>query len=133
MDSLFLQDFVTDISFDNEPFGNLIDSLSERDLLTFEKFLSHDDEGQKTEPGGHIQHGVINFSISKILQNVEEKEKEEEPPGSPESQEPSSPNLSCVICSKPALKYSSYGGQACTSCRSFFRRSARKDVHLQYT
>ena len=133
MDSLFLQDFVTDISFDNEPFGNLIDSLSERDLLNFEKFLCHNDEGQKTsEPGGHIQHGVINFSISKILQNVEEKE-EEEPLDSPPSQEPSSPVLSCVICSKPALKYSSYGGQACTSCRSFFRRSARKDVHLQYT
>ena len=58
----------------------------------------------------------------------------------------------CSICSKPALKYSSYGGLACTSCRwaelscsywtlpqadgciyrSFFRRSARMDKYKEY-
>ena len=25
-------------------------------------------------------------------------------------------NYSCTICTKPALKYSSYGGRACSSC-----------------
>ena len=34
----------------------------------------------------------------------------------------------CNICTKPALMFSSYGGQACSSCRSFFRRSASKGV-----
>jgi hypothetical protein len=35
----------------------------------------------------------------------------------------------CVICGKPALKYSSYGGLACSSCRSFFRRSVQSGKH----
>ena len=34
----------------------------------------------------------------------------------------------CNICTKPALMSSSYGGQACSSCRSFFRRSVIKGV-----
>lgn len=60
-------------------------------------------------------------------------------------------NLSCDICGKLALKYSSYGGLACTSCRwvarncqllwqklifffcrSFFRRSARENCYMKY-
>ena len=38
----------------------------------------------------------------------------------------------CEICSKPALKYSSYGGLACSSCRSFFRRSVQSGKHETY-
>ena len=71
MESFFLPDFVSD--FDNNPFGSikledassLIDSLSDRDLLLFEKELCNNDEGHNIT-GGHIQQGVINFSISKI-------------------------------------------------------------------
>jgi hypothetical protein len=29
----------------------------------------------------------------------------------------------CFVCSKPTLKYFSYGGQVCSSCRSFFHRA----------
>jgi len=39
---------------------------------------------------------------------------------------------SCSICTKPALKYSSYGGTACSSCRSFFRRSSQNNLHTLY-
>ena len=35
----------------------------------------------------------------------------------------------CSVCSKPALKHSSYGGQVCSSCRSFFRRAAQSGYH----
>ena len=133
MESFFLPDFVSD--FDNNPFGSikledarsLIDSLSDRDLLLFEKELCNNDEGHNIT-GGHIQQGVINFSISKILQNEEPRHSESKTT----SQDAPHPSPNCVICTKPALKYCSYGAQACTSCRSFFRRSARNDVHLNY-
>ena len=35
----------------------------------------------------------------------------------------------CLICGKLALKYSSYGGLSCSSCRSFFRRSVQSGKH----
>ena len=38
----------------------------------------------------------------------------------------------CAICSKPALKYSSYGGLACSLCRSFFQRSVQSGRHETY-
>ena len=38
----------------------------------------------------------------------------------------------CNVCTKPALKYSSYGGQVCSSCRSSFRRSAQTSSHSAY-
>ena len=38
----------------------------------------------------------------------------------------------CSICTKPALKYSSYGGSACSSCRSFFRRSSQNNLHTLF-
>ena len=38
----------------------------------------------------------------------------------------------CGTCGKPALQYSSYGGQACSSCRSFFRRSAQSGKYKEY-
>ena len=38
----------------------------------------------------------------------------------------------CSVCSKPALKHSSYGGKVCSSCRSFFRRAAQSGYHAVF-
>ena len=37
--------------------------------------------------------------------------------------------ICCSVCTMPALKHSSYGGQVCSSCRSFFRRAAQSGYH----
>ena len=140
MESAYLQDLVSDLWIDNSPC--IVDLLSDKDLLLFDSDLSIPGD-QSSEHGGHIQQGVINFSVSKILNTIEHQESDLEtaptttPAPEPESEdvpdtEDLPTSLSCAICSKPALRYSSYGGQACTSCRSFFRRSARNDVHLNY-
>ena len=39
---------------------------------------------------------------------------------------------SCQVCQAPGMKYASYGGQVCSSCRSFFRRSAQTGYHSVY-
>ena len=162
MESLHLQDLVSDLCFDN---NSIVDLLSDKDLLLFDSDLSSSGD-HSAEHGGHIQQGVINFSVSKILNTIEHQvphlevdpiiapahaAEPEIDPSTPLAAEPDQAaepdaahvpdtddtdeiptSLSCAICSKPALRYSSYGGQACTSCRSFFRRSARNDVHLNY-
>ena len=69
MESLYLPDLLSDYFFDNElgsikledAGGDMIDSLSDGDLV----LLDSEDSVNITEQGGHIQHGVINFSISK--------------------------------------------------------------------
>ena len=38
----------------------------------------------------------------------------------------------CHVCQAPGMKYASYGGQVCSSCRSFFRRSAQTGYHSVY-
>ena len=152
MESAYLQDLVSDLWIDNSPC--IVDLLSDKDLLLFDSDLSLPGE-QSADHGGHIQQGVINFSVSKILNTIEHQDPHPEvEPITPSAPNPSiapgdqaplpdpdhvpdttdeiPPSLSCAICSKPALRYSSYGGQACTSCRSFFRRSARNDVYLNY-
>ena len=74
MESLYLPDLLSDYFLDNdidsvkleERGGDMIDSLSDGDLLLLESELCTTEEGVNiTEHGGHIQHGVINFSISK--------------------------------------------------------------------
>ena len=150
MESVYLQDLVSDLCFDNplEDTKSIVDLLSDNDLLLFENDLSIRGE-QSGEYEGHIQQGVINFSVSKILNTIQHQDPDPAivPTTSPPAEPDRAPvrgaanggdsaeiatSLSCAICSKPALRYSSYGGQACTSCRSFFRRSARNDVHLNY-
>ena len=148
MESVCLQDLVSDFCFDNplEDTKSIVDLLNDNDLLLFESNVSTlGEQSADADYVGHIQQGVINFSVSKILNTIQHEETEPEIHPSTTittSQEPSAdhvpeseemPNsLSCAICGKPALRYSSYGGQACTSCRSFFRRSARNDVYLNY-
>ena len=39
----------------------------------------------------------------------------------------------CNVCTKPALRLSSYGGLVCSTCRSFFRRSAQTKNYLKFT
>ena len=152
MESAYLQDLVSDLCFDNNPLEDtksFVDLLSDKDLLLFDSDPSFPGE-LIGEHGGHIQQGVIHFSVSKILNTIEHQAPDLEiapttTPAAGPDQAPVEPDavhgpdcedlatsLSCAICSKPALRYSSYGGQACTSCRSFFRRSARNDVHLNY-
>ena len=143
MESVCLQDLVSDFCFDNplEDTKSIVDLLSDNDLLLFENDLSIRGE-QSGEYEGHIQQGVINFSVSKILNTIQHQDPDPaivpttspapEPDRAPDRGAEIATSLSCAICSKPALRYSSYGGQACTSCRSFFRRSARNDVYLNY-
>ena len=156
MESAYLQDLVSDLCFDNNPLEDtksFVDLLSDKDLLLFDSDPSFPGE-LIGEHGGHIQQGVIHFSVSKILNTIEHQPPDLQiapntnttsTPAAGTDQAPAEPDaspapdnedlatsLSCAICSKPALRYSSYGGQACTSCRSFFRRSARNDVHLNY-
>jgi hypothetical protein len=38
----------------------------------------------------------------------------------------------CAVCGEPAGKHSYYGGQVCTSCRAFFRRSVQSGCHLTF-
>ena len=38
----------------------------------------------------------------------------------------------CKVCTASSMKYSSYGGQVCSSCRSFFRRSVQTGYHSVY-
>ena len=38
----------------------------------------------------------------------------------------------CLVCDAPALKYSSYGGKVCSSCRAFFRRSVQSGYHALF-
>ena len=70
----------------------------------------------------HIKHGVINFSLTKIIENSEAinddvlKQEIDIHNKCSDTQDNVQKPL-CTICSKPALKYSSYGGLACTSCR----------------
>ena len=40
--------------------------------------------------------------------------------------------LVCHVCGDKAGKHSYYGGQACTSCRAFFRRAVQSEYHLAY-
>ena len=40
--------------------------------------------------------------------------------------------LVCHVCGDKASKHSYYGGQACTSCRAFFRRAVQTNYHLAY-
>ena len=39
----------------------------------------------------------------------------------------------CFVCSKMALKYVSYGGQVCSSCRSFFYRAVKSKNNSLFT
>jgi hypothetical protein len=38
----------------------------------------------------------------------------------------------CSVCLAQALKYSSYGGKVCSSCRAFFRRSVQSGYHALF-
>ena len=38
----------------------------------------------------------------------------------------------CSVCDALALKYSSYGGKVCSSCRAFFRRSVQSGYHALF-
>ena len=38
----------------------------------------------------------------------------------------------CSVCQAEALKYSSYGGKVCSSCRAFFRRSVQSGYHALF-
>ena len=69
-------------------------------------------------------------TVSKVIPiQVEDEEVLTKPKFStvPKSAErESEERLKCKVCTKPALKFSSYGGLVCSSCRSFFRRSVMK-------
>ena len=48
---------------------------------------------------------------------------------------PSSPDSTtrlCQVCGKPAGKHNYYGGQACNSCRAFFRRSVQNQTYPKF-
>merc|ERR1711953_1386142 len=73
MESGYLQDLLSDLWTDNNPLEDtksIVDLLSDKDLLLFDSDLSLPGE-QSAEHGGHIQQGVINFSVSKILNTIE--------------------------------------------------------------
>ena len=42
-------------------------------------------------------------------------------------------SLACHVCGDKAGKHSYYGGQACVSCRAFFRRAVQTDLNLAYS
>jgi len=139
---------------------NPVNERYEKDFNVFQNFLFDDDDIVQSSSGSeanldyssesqessepevvhypmHIKHGVINFSLSKIIENSEvlnndtfKHETDEAQRDSTNDKLQSSPL--CTVCGKPALKYSSYGGLACTSCRSFFRRSARDNIYKKY-
>ena len=101
----------------------------------------------------HVSHGVINFNIDKMLKSTSIRQEQEgsllnsqlettscehnsirmeaETNMKQDNCQPKQIPL-CTVCTKPALKYSSYGGVACSSCRSFFRRSAQKERFRDY-
>jgi len=141
--------------------SNPVHERYEKDFNVFQNFLFDDDDIVQSSSGSeanldyssesqessepeivtnypmHIKHGVINFSLSKIMENnvvlnnVTFKHETVEAQRDSSKYESGSPPL-CTVCGKPALKYSSYGGLACTSCRSFFRRSARDNIYKKY-
>ena len=39
---------------------------------------------------------------------------------------------SCKVCSNPAGRHNYYGGQSCTSCRAFFRRSVWNGTYPKF-
>merc|ERR1719210_1995984 len=141
-DFILFQDFL----FEDD---DILDSSSSRSDITVDSSnKSQDSEPEvlnesqipETRPVKypmHIKQGVINFSLSKIMEANEALNNESFKQVVFEQQtEATNTKLSshplCAICSKPALKYSSYGGLACTSCRSFFRRSARDNIYQRY-
>jgi len=110
-------------------------------------------ENENLDTQLHVKHGVLNINIKKIIEEenmrsmmtnnghsypstsrqTSKRPWSERSPFLPDStskilltkeERPGHPR--CHICTKPALAFSSYGGQACSSCRSFFRRSASR-------
>ena len=115
-------------------------------------------KGTETPLSTHIAHGVLNININKMLASQftwDQKQKQSESNKKLFkecwSEDLSMPtmkvddtaftkddskiehtNFLCFICTKPALRYSSYGGRGCSSCRSFFRRSSQNNLYRGY-
>ena len=79
-----------------------------------------------------VQDLIVEKCTQKIIPIVPDTSSDESEMNETMSLQRSELRVLCRVCSKPALHFTSYGGQVCSSCRSFFRRSVQSDKHYQY-
>ena len=68
---------------------------------------------------------VPKYNKAKTVTNISQEKKRRKRPETPDF-------LSCHVCGDRAGKHSYYGGQACVSCRVFFRRAFQSGYYLAY-
>ena len=124
------------VSFGKKVLQLLVPKASSSTGLDFEDDAASKHENAHEMPSSDVDKFLKTFDFGEEFDS-EHPDEEQEPHDMPKHSDhgpgPGHGELACLICGGNAGKHVHYGGQACYSCKAFFRRAVKDDVYKKFS